>query len=121
MENGAYRRGGPPGGCSRNKDVLDTVIQSTRPKSYIPDQGAIFEVHFRQNRGLHGDEVKPFEARLTTGDEGYQWKLKTIEESVTDKITKLLDEGYSQEGIAEGLEISKGYTSKLVKKIKAES
>ena len=112
-------KGGMQRGSSRKEDVLDTVIQLTRPKSYTPDQGAMFEVHFRKNRGLHGDEVKPFEARLTTGEEGNEWKLKTIEESIADKITKLLDEGYSQKDIAEELEISKGYTSKLVKKIRA--
>ena len=70
-------------------------------------------------RYISGNQVKPFEARLTTGEEGNEWKLKTIEESIADKITKLLDEGYSQKDIAEELEISKGYTSKLVKKIRA--
>ncbi len=114
-------KGGMQRGSSRKEDVLDTVIQLMRPKSYTPDQGALFEVHFRKNRGLHGDDVKPFEAGLIAGEDGFTWQLRTIEESLQDKVGKLLDEGYSQKDIAEELEISKGYCSKLAKQIRAEA
>ena len=112
-------KGGMQRGSSRKEDILDTVIQLIRPKSYTPDQGALFEVHFRKNRGLHGEDVTPFEAALKSTGNGFEWKLRTIEESLNDRLKKFLEDGYSQRDIAEELQLSKGYVSKLVKKLKS--
>ena len=113
-------KGGQQRGSSRKEDVLDTVIQLIRPNAYTPDQGAVFEVHFRKNRGIHGDDAKPFEARLTSGEGGFTWQVKSLEESNQDKVEKLLEQGDSQKDIAEELELSKGYVSKLVKQIRLD-
>ncbi|WP_153306568.1 hypothetical protein [Desulfogranum japonicum] len=61
-------KGGMQRGSSRKEDVLDTVIKLLRPKSYTPDQGALFKVHFRKNRGIHSDDAKTFEASLIAGE-----------------------------------------------------
>ncbi|BCO08785.1 hypothetical protein GF1_11610 [Desulfolithobacter dissulfuricans] len=111
-------KGGQQRGSSRKEDVLDTVIQLVRPNHYTPDQGAVFEVHFRKNRGIHGEDAKPFEARLTSTDGAFHWQTRTLEESNLDKVAMLLEQGYRQKEIAEELNLSKGYTSKLIKKIK---
>ena len=100
-------------GTSRREDVLDTVISLKRPADYRPDEGARFEVHFEKSRGIYGDDVKPFEAMLITGIDGkQQWVVKDLEESTTEKVVKLLNEGMSQNEIAEELKISKGTVSK---------
>jgi len=109
-------KGGGQRGTSRREDVLDTVIQLRHPTDYQAEQGAMFEVHFNKTRGLFGDDVKPFEAQLTTNG----WVTRTIEDSKFEKVRCLLDDGYTQRQIAEELGISKGYVSKLVKKINAQ-
>lgn len=111
-------KGGQQRGSSRKEDVLDAVIQLIRPAAYTPDQGAVFEIHFRKNRGIHGDDAKPFEARLTSGEGCFTWQVKTLEESNQDKVEKLLQQGYLQKDIAEELGLNKGYVSRLVKRIK---
>lgn len=104
-------------GTSRKEDVLYTVINLKRPGDYKPNEGARVEVHFEKSRGVYGDGVKPFEAMLTTGIDGRQiWTVKDLEESTTDKIAKLLEEGLTQNEIAEELKISKGTVSKHKKK-----
>lgn len=106
-------------GTSRREDVLDTVISLKRPADYRPDEGARFEVHFEKSRGIYGDDVKPFEAVLITGIDGkQQWVVKDLEESTTEKVVKLLNEGMSQNEIAEELKISKGTVSKHKQKAK---
>ncbi|MBS0518546.1 MAG: AAA family ATPase, partial [Proteobacteria bacterium] len=57
-------------GTSRREDVLDLVLALRRPADYAPDQGARFELHFEKARGLHGEAVAPFEARLVTDGTG---------------------------------------------------
>ena len=57
-------KGGQQRGTSRREDVLDTVIALRKPENYSPDSGTCFEVHFEKNRGLYGDNIKPFEAHL---------------------------------------------------------
>lgn len=112
-------KGGQQRGTSRREDVLDTVISLKHPAEYRPDMGACFEVHFEKSRGIYGDDVKPFEAKLETSQEGkYVWTMKDLEESLTDKVTELMEEGIPQCEIAELLGKSKGTISKHVKKAK---
>lgn len=114
-------KSGQQRGTSRKEDVLDTVIQLKHPANYTPDSGAIFEVHFRKSRGFFGKDVKPFEARLETSREGNVWVTQSLENSQKDQVKRLLADGYQQKDIADELGISRGYVSKLVKQIKAET
>ncbi|SPQ02056.1 conserved hypothetical protein [Candidatus Sulfobium mesophilum] len=112
-------KGGAQRGTSRREDVLDTVIHLRRPGDYQPQEGASFSVHFEKARGLYGDDVKPFEAKLWTGPDGkHTWLMKDIEESLTEKVAALLNDGIPQGEIPELLGVAKGTVSKH--KMKAE-
>jgi putative DNA primase/helicase len=100
-------------GTSKREDVLDTVISLKRPGDYKPEEGARFEVHFEKARGIYGDIVKPFEVHLMNESDGkLSWNLKDLEESLTERVAQLLNEGIAQKDIADMLKISKGTVSK---------
>ena len=112
-------KGGLQRGTSRREDVLDTVISLRRPQDYDPKDGAVFEVHFEKSRGIHGEDVEPFEAKLTTDEHGRQsWVMQTLEESNLQRVGKLLSEGLKQQEIKTELGLSKGYVSKLARRAK---
>jgi putative DNA primase/helicase len=113
-------KGGAQRGTSRREDVLDTVIALRRPADYLPDQGAVFEIHFEKNRGLYGDDVKSIEATLSTDEQGLMtWRTRTVEDSTFDRVVSLLNEGIKQSDIAEELGINKSNVSRHAKKAKA--
>lgn len=100
-------------GTSRREDTLDTVIALRQPVDYTPDKGACFEIHFKKARGIYGEYVNPFEAMLTNDPSGKQlWAIKNLEESLTEKIAKLLNEGVKQNEVAELLSVAKSTVSK---------
>jgi hypothetical protein len=110
-------KGGQQRGTSRKEDVLDTVIHLKHPGDYRPEQGARFEVHFEKARMIYGDDVKGFEAQLTvTADGGWDWSMKSIEESLTQRVADLLNDGVPQYEINELLGVAKGTVSKHKKK-----
>jgi putative DNA primase/helicase len=105
-------KGGAQRGTSKREDVLDTVINLRRPPDYNPEAGAAFEIHFEKNRGFYGKDAKPFEARLITDEEGKQiWAMKSLDECNYERIIRLLNEGSSQQEIAEELRLSKSTVS----------
>lgn len=84
-------KGGQQRGTSRREDVLDTIISLKHPAEYRPDMGACFEIHFEKSRGIYGDDVTPFEAKLETPQEGKQiWMMRDLEESLTEKVVELM-------------------------------
>ncbi len=99
-------------GTSKREDVLDTVIKLQRPTNYNPREGARVEVHFEKARGLYGDDVKPFEARLTGEDGKLLWECKDVEDSLFKKVVHMLNEGLRQVDIAKKLDVSAGTVSK---------
>lgn len=105
-------KGGQQRGTSRREDVLDTIICLKHAGDYTPDQGAHFEVHFEKARGLLGEEVKPFNAKLTTSNNQQEWEMKGVEESLTQKVAELISDGIPQKEIADLLGITKGTVSK---------
>jgi hypothetical protein len=106
-------KGGSQRGTSRREDVLDSVIHLRRSGDYRPEDGASFEIHFEKARGIYGDDVKTFEAKLTTGPDGKQlWETKDVEQSLTEKVSDLLNEGIPQHEIPELLGVAKGTVSK---------
>lgn len=100
-------------GTSRREDTLDTVIGLKHPADYTQNQGARFEVYFEKSRGVHGDPVKPFEAKLEAAPDGtLLWTMKDLEESLTEKVAELLNDGIPQNEIPEMLGVTKGTVSK---------
>ncbi len=66
-----------------------------------------------------GDELEPLDAKLVEIDGCLAWTWKSLAVSKEEQARKLFDEGVtSPSELAEELEISKGYASKLLRKIK---
>jgi putative DNA primase/helicase len=106
-------KGGQQRGTSRKEDVLDAVLHLKHPGDYRPEEGARFEVHFEKSRMIYGDDVKPFETMLVTNAEGLrEWTMKDLEQSLTERVADLLNEGVPQHEIAEMLGVAKGTVSK---------
>ena len=61
-------KAGSQRGTSKREDTLDLVISLRHSPGYLANEGARFEVHFEKNRGLSGEQVKPFVASLSTKD-----------------------------------------------------
>lgn len=110
-------KGGTQRGTSKREDVLDTVISLKRPGDYRPEEGARFEVHYQKHRGFYGDDAKPFEARLTTEPDGRLiWVTKDLEQSLTERVAELLNDGIPQNEIPDLLQVAKGTVSKHKRK-----
>lgn len=105
-------KSGQQRGTSRREDILDMVINLKRPADYRPDEGARFEVHFEKARGIHGDDVKPFEAKLTSDGDRFIWLTRDLQDSLMQRVADLLNEGVPQREIPELLGITKGTVSK---------
>lgn len=114
-------KGGNQRGTSRREDVLDTVISLRHPTDYNAQEGARFEIHFEKARGIHGEDVKPFEAQLVTGPDGRQvWTVKDLEDSLTERVARLIGEGIPQVEIAEALGVSKAAVTRHKQKAQAQ-
>ncbi len=75
-------KSGSQRGTSSKEDVLDTVIQLTRPKDYETEQGARFEVHYTKSRGFMGEDAEPFEAQLNSVNGEMLWTVKKLEDVI---------------------------------------
>jgi KaiC/GvpD/RAD55 family RecA-like ATPase len=115
-------KGGAQRGTSRREDVLDSVIALRRPAKYTPEDGAVFEVVFEKARGVHGADVRPFEAALTTTPDGkWRWMTRTTEQSTRDKIIEMLADGLSQAEVARELGVNRSTVCRAAKGISDES
>jgi hypothetical protein len=108
-------KGGAQRGTSRREDVLDTVIALRRPDDYQPGEGARFALHFEKSRGFHGDEAKPFEARLTPGG----WTTRDLADADMARVVVLSGEGLSVRDIA--AELGQGWTKSRVNRLQAKA
>ena len=71
---------------------------------------------------MTGESVAPLDVRLETVNERLQWKWQALEVSKLDEARKLVAEGVNgPTELAEELGITKGYASKLLKKLRAEA
>lgn len=110
-------KGGAQRGTSKKEDILDTVLSLKRPAEYNPADGAVFEVHFEKTRDMHGDDAKPFEARLRADDSDVaKWTFSSVEESTFDRVVTLANEGLSQKEIADELDINKSNVSRHLRR-----
>ena len=85
----------------------------------------LLPVFFEKNRGLYGDEVKPFEARLEShlsedGVKTCNWTWKLLEDSNYEKVCRLSCDGLSNTDITQELGINKSTVSRHVKRGKQE-
>jgi putative DNA primase/helicase len=113
-------KGGEQRGTSRREDILDTSISLRRPSDYVAVEGARFEVHLEKGRGIHGEDAKPFEARLEMLGNSQVWTTRAIEDVNHARVAALLDDGLSVRDIAEETGLSKSVVGRLKKAIEAK-
>ena len=115
-------KGGQQRGTSGREDALDTVIQLSRPGNYDPKEGCHFELRFTKSRSARGLDVAPLDVKLEEIDGQLRWSYTSVEESKLDQVRQLFNEGIvSPTMIAEEIGITKGYASKLVRRVKVEN
>ncbi len=114
-------KGGQQRGTSGREDSLDTVIRLAQPTGGDAREGCHFELSFKKNRSVTGEDVAPLDVRLETVNERLQWTWKPLEVSMLDRARQLVKEGVQgATDLGEELGITKGYASKLLKKLKEE-
>lgn len=112
-------KNGDQRGTGAREDALDITIKLSKADEDHRD-GAYFRVDFTKARGVYGDTIKPFTAKLVKGADGFfTWTLKDVEEDNETRLVKLIEEtgGISVTDAAEELGISKGTISKLKKRL----
>jgi hypothetical protein len=98
--------------------VLDTVVRLSRPDDYSPTEGARFIVDFEKARGVTGDPVAPFEARLEMIDSRAVWTMNAIEEALIRRAVELFRDGFSVSDVGKELKITKSRAGRLRLKAK---
>ena len=110
-------KNGEQRGTSRREDVLDTSISLRRPSDYAVTEGARFEVHLEKARGLYGDRVRPFEAKLEVRDGATVWTTREIEDVELARVKAFTEDGYSVRDIADEMGLSKSKVQRIRDKI----
>lgn len=107
-------------GTSGREDSLDAVISLALPAGYDARDGCHFALRFTKSRSVKGDAVTPLDVKLVEQGGRLTWAYATLEESALDQVKTLLADGVtSVSDLAEELNISKGYASKLLRKARA--
>lgn len=109
-------------GTSKKEDLLDTVILLKRPEDYNATAGSHFLVYYQKARGFHGDDAKPFDARLETNSDGYVWSIKGVDQ-LADRVRQLRekDKTLTQREIAELSGTSAATVNRILSKQTASS
>ena len=110
-------KGGAQRGSSKREDILDVVINLRRPKDYMPEQGARFELHFEKTRGISGKQVRPLEINVEEKDGVLLWTHKELESAILDQIKELLKLGLKDNDIWHELEIGRATYYRYKKKL----
>ena len=115
-------KGGQQRGTSKREDILDVSMKLARPRDYRFEQGARFEVHFEKARGLFGDDVEPFEARLVNSTEGCLWETAPVKQRNRQLVVaaKLERPDDSVRQLAERLGISKTTVGRHLKEARGD-
>ncbi len=100
-------KGGAQRGTSKREDLLDSVLALRPPAEYQPHKRARFELHIEKSRGLCAEFV-PLEAELVgTEGGGVTWAARPVEETLTQRIVKLAEDGMGKREIAEELRVNR--------------
>jgi len=112
-------KNGQQRGTSKREDLLDCVVALRRPQDYAPQEGARFEVHFEKCRHLHGSEVEPFEAALSSDVNAAQrWTRRSLEGTLDKRLLELGALGLSVTDMGKECGVSKGTVSKHIRAMK---
>ena len=113
-------KGGNQRGTSRREDILDTIIKLKHPADYSAEDGARFHVLLEKARDVHGDDAKPFEAKLEVRDEAAYWTLRDLDVVDMDRIVDLTREGLTCREIADETGIPKSRVNRMQSKARAD-
>jgi len=114
-------KAGQQRGTSGREDSLDTVIKLSQPTGYDSREGCHFELNFTKCRSSKGEDVAAIDVRLGEENGQLTWTWETLEKSKEDQARQLFQEGVtSPSELGEELGITKGYASKLLRKLKAD-
>lgn len=105
-------------GTSAREDNIDTSIMLKAPHDYHPEEGARFIVRFTKSRVKTSDLhlVADTEFKLIHDENGkLAWSWSNVKGERKREVIKMLDEGMDYKNIAESLNISKGYITKVKK------
>jgi DNA-binding NarL/FixJ family response regulator len=72
-------------------------------------------------RGIHGELVLPFEARLDTRDGKAAWSMKDVEDADRLRVAALLAAGMTVREIAEEIGIGKSVVHRMKQRIDREA
>jgi hypothetical protein len=101
-------KGGAQRGTSHRETVLDVVLNLRSPEDYNPEEGARFEIRFEKGRGLKGDAVASFEAKMANGPGGeLLWTWADLTDTKEAEILELKASGMTVRAIAKQVGISK--------------
>jgi putative DNA primase/helicase len=113
-------KGGAQRGTSRREDVLDTVINLRHGEDYSAIDGARFEVHYEKARGIHGEDARPFEARMESRDGAATWTMQNVIDPEMKRAADLSGQGLSMRDIGEELGVSKSKAQRLCDRARRE-
>ena len=100
-------------GTSKREDVLDTVIRLSHPDDYEPTDGARFLVAFTKSRGICGEDVEPFEAKMQDG----KWTCLDTTCLLEAEVAALLAEGRSLRDIGNELGMNKNKVDRIKRRL----
>jgi putative DNA primase/helicase len=107
-------------GTSAREDTLDNVINLKAPPNYDPEEGCHFHLHFTKSRFTAGEAVQTLDVKCVEKDNKLSFEHQPVMEDYQQQVRDLLMAGVtSPTDIANELGISKGYASKLKKKVES--
>lgn len=112
-------KNGDQRGTGAREDALDITIKLSKADEDNRN-GAHFRVDFTKARGVYGDTVKPFTAKLATDADGFfTWDIQNVEENLETRLITLIraTDGIHANEAAEELGVSKGTISKIKKRL----
>lgn len=113
-------KSGDQRGASRKTDILDTVVQLSRPRDYMQNEGCRINVQFQKVRSAYGEKVNPFEAKLEETPAGaLYWTYKNLENAELELVRTLLEEKLSLRDIAEETGLNRGKIQRLKNKLRS--
>jgi len=106
-------KSGEQRGTSGREDNLDISICLTRPKDYLAEDGAVFDVEFKKARGIKGSRIAKFTIQIQDVEGKLTWTTEKQKYGKKNLIIALLGQGVPQNKISEILNCNKGYVSRI--------
>jgi len=109
-------------GSSKTEDGADSIMKlvDLNPDDDMSDEARYlrFKLIFTKAREFFGEEARPFEAHMINNKYGEpNWIVKDPSQTKEEMIAQLFKEGYDRKSIMDLADVTKGYLSKIEKKL----